>query len=228
MSKNFSQSGGKLTLPRNDFKREASNVAKRLFDIAIALAMILMALPLMFIVAALIMAKDPGKVFFVHRRVGRDGKEFGCLKFRTMVNGAEEKLAAILEANPDMMEQWEKNQKLADDPRIIEGVGQFLRKSSLDELPQLFNILLGHMSFVGPRPVTRAELVHYGSLVEYYLAVKPGLTGPWQIGGRSDVTFEKRVQMDVEYAANANFATDIKLFVKTVRAFATGKLSGAA
>jgi len=203
-------------------------VVKRGFDIVGSLLIIAIFLPLFLTVAVAIFCRDRGSIVFSHKRVGLNGKEFGCLKFRTMVSGAEEKLQDVLRSCPEKQLEWSTTQKLTADPRVISGVGEFLRKSSLDELPQLFNILSGQMSFIGPRPVTESELCHYGSMVKYYLATKPGLTGPWQIGGRSDLSFDERVRLDIDYAMNGTLVTDCRIFAKTISAFLSGRLGGAA
>ncbi|MEL6647523.1 MAG: sugar transferase [Pseudomonadota bacterium] len=202
-------------------------VAKRIFDVTVSLTVIALFFPVFIFIACAICVQNPGNPFFLHRRVGRGQVEFGCIKFRTMVNDAETVLEDMLEADPAKRAEWDQTQKLNEDPRIIAGIGAFLRKSSLDELPQFFNILKGDMSLVGPRPVTRAEVTKYGSLAKYYFSVKPGLTGPWQIGGRSNTTYRERVTMDADYAANATLRTDLRIFLQTVRAFLTGRLSGA-
>lgn len=138
---------------------------------------------------------------------------FKCWKFRTMVVDADEQLKKLLE-QPELALEWAATQKLRNDPRITK-IGAFLRKTSLDELPQLWNILIGDMSFVGPRPVTRTEIKRYGSQVSAYLSLRPGLTGPWPVGGQSTTSFTHRVKLDVEYSETASFATDLALILKT-------------
>lgn len=209
------------------FQSTHTRIVKRAFDVMVALCALVVFAPVLLVIALSIYLRDRGQVFFIHTRVGQDGVEFGCMKFRTMVIDAEERLEELLANNPRERAVWEVRQKLDDDPRIIPGIGHFLRKSSLDELPQLLNILFGHMSVIGPRPVTKKELHHYGPMLKYYFAVKPGLTGPWQIGGRSDVGYAERVQLDANYARYGNLKTDIGIFFKTVRGFVTGKLTGA-
>jgi lipopolysaccharide/colanic/teichoic acid biosynthesis glycosyltransferase len=199
---------------------------KRCFDIVVASVMIITFLPLLLTVSCWLKSKYGGCIFFGHRRIGRNGLPFNCMKFRTMAPDAEERLEMILNADSKLRRQWQRDRKLDPDPRIIPGIGVFLRNSSLDELPQLWNILVGDMSFVGPRPVTEDELPNYGDYVGHYLAVRPGLTGPWQIGGRSDVSYSDRVLADVEYVESASVATDFRIFAKTVFYFVTGRLMG--
>jgi exopolysaccharide production protein ExoY len=164
--------------------------------------------------AALVKLSDGGRVLFGHRRVGRNGEDFLCLKFRTMAENGEEVLAAHFARNPHCREEWLATRKLQDDPRITP-VGSVLRKLSLDELPQLINILRGEMSFVGPRPVVEDELELYGPAVECYLKSRPGLTGLWQISGRNDVSYSARVAFDQHYVENWSFVFDLVIIVKT-------------
>lgn len=187
--------------------------AKRALDIFGAIA-IAIALSPVILVSVLVLSVQSGPVFFQHQRVGRLGKCFQCNKFRTMVVDAEEKLRGILASDPAAKKYWEKEFKLKNDPRIT-WIGGFLRKTSFDELPQLLNVLKGEMSLVGPRPVTSGELRSYGASVGCYLACKPGLTGLWQISGRNDVAYSRRVAMDRFYARNANVLMDVKIIFKT-------------
>ncbi|OWU73020.1 hypothetical protein ATO3_14015 [Marinibacterium profundimaris] len=188
--------------------------------------MIIVFAPLMLFIAAAISLTSQGGVFFRHQRIGRDGVPFMCLKFRSMRPDAEQVLNSMLETNPAMREEWERDQKLSDDPRIIPFVGHLMRKSSLDELPQLFNVLAGEMSMVGPRPVTREELERYGPYKIHYLSLRPGLTGAWQIGGRSDSSYDERIRMDTWYCQNASLATDATILFRTAKYFMSGRLSG--
>jgi len=152
---------------------------------------------------------------FRHRRVGFNGKHFDCLKFRTMVTDAPERLQRLLESDPAAAAEWATNRKLRHDPRVTP-IGDILRKSSLDELPQLFNVLRGDMSIVGPRPVTDEELERYKSSIGAYLACRPGITGLWQVSGRSSTTYEQRVAYDTFYASNWSVALDAKILVVTI------------
>ena len=161
--------------------------------------------------------RDGGRPFFGHRRIGRDGRTFKCWKVRSMVPDAEARLREYLAENEEARAEWATSFKLTHDPRITR-LGNFLRKSSLDELPQLWNILKGEMSIVGPRPVTKDELKFYGERVSYYIRMSPGLTGPWQVSGRNDLAYHERVALDVDYARNCNVATDIKVIFATAMA----------
>ncbi|MBB3589694.1 exopolysaccharide production protein ExoY [Rhizobium sp. BK529] len=173
--------------------------------------------PLMLIVALIVKLSDRGPVFYSHTRIGYGGTPFGCLKFRTMRTDAAAQLAELLRTNPSARAEWETTRKLRNDPRIT-AVGEILRKSSIDELPQLINILRGEMSIVGPRPVTAEELARYGEHVTSYMAARPGLTGQWQISGRNDVSYEYRVALDVQYVRDWSLARDFIIIAKTVPA----------
>ncbi|TIM51390.1 MAG: sugar transferase [Mesorhizobium sp.] len=168
-------------------------------------------------VALLVKFSDGGPIFYGHSRIGRGGRIFPCLKFRTMVQDGERVLAAYLAANPDANAEWTATRKLKNDPRVTR-VGAVLRKLSLDELPQIINILQGDMSLVGPRPVVRDELEIYGSSAVYYLKSRPGLTGLWQVSGRNDVSYDSRVAFDRHYVENWSLFEDIRIIIKTVPA----------
>jgi exopolysaccharide production protein ExoY len=189
--------------------------AKRLVDIAIALSAIVLLAPLLIICFAATVLSSPGPALFRHRRVGFNGTNFDCLKFRTMVTDAPDRLRQLLESDPMAAAEWAADRKLRYDPRVT-AIGAILRKSSLDELPQLFNVLRGDMSTVGPRPVTEEELVRYSSSVGAYLACRPGITGLWQVSGRSTVTYDKRVACDTFYALNWSMALDAKILIVTI------------
>jgi exopolysaccharide production protein ExoY len=189
--------------------------AKRLVDIAIALSAIVLLAPLLIICFAATVFSSPGPALFRHRRVGFNGTNFDCLKFRTMVTDAPDRLRQLLESDPMAAAEWAADRKLRYDPRVT-AIGAILRKSSLDELPQLFNVLRGEMSLVGPRPVTEEELVRYSSSVGAYLACRPGITGLWQVSGRSTVTYDKRVACDTFYALNWSMALDAKILIVTI------------
>jgi exopolysaccharide production protein ExoY len=189
-------------------------VAKRAMDIAIAGAALLVALPFFLVVGALVRA-DGGPAFYAHPRVGRGGKIFGCLKFRSMVIDSQARLEALLASDPAARAEWEATRKLKNDPRITR-VGRFLRATSLDELPQLLNVLKGEMSIVGPRPVTQSELdSYYGAAAAHYLMVRPGITGLWQVSGRSETSYDQRVALDVAYVSQASLLADIRILLKT-------------
>lgn len=192
-------------------------ITKRGMDIVGASMGLILIAPLFLLVAALVKFSDGGSVLYGHCRIGRGGRLFNCLKFRTMVPNADEVLAAYLRSNPEAREEWHRDQKLKNDPRVTR-VGAVLRKLSLDELPQIVNILRGDMSIVGPRPVVRDELEKYGPAVSHYLRTRPGLTGLWQINGRNDVSYDIRVQFDKHYVENWSAAWDVIIIVKTIPA----------
>jgi exopolysaccharide production protein ExoY len=170
--------------------------------------------PLLLMLAALVKLSDGGRVLYGHRRIGRNGNSFVCLKFRTMAENGDELMQAYFERYPQSKQEWLATRKLQHDPRVTP-VGLVLRKLSLDELPQLINILKGEMSFVGPRPVIEDELQLYGTAAEFYLKSRPGLTGLWQISGRNDVSYSTRVAYDRHYVENWSFVADIIIIIKT-------------
>ena len=210
---------------RHDYKRPriygqgrliaADPMEMRVLDFIGALALLFVFFPLMVIIAAAVFIANRGPVLFAQKRIGRDGKMFKCYKFRTMAIDAEARLNEVLAADPGARAEWSRDHKLRNDPRIV-GIGGFLRKSSLDELPQLFNVLKGEMSLVGPRPIIEAECPRYGKYLAYYCAVRPGLTGLWQISGRNDVEYRRRVAFDVIYARKGRLFDNIKILVMTV------------
>lgn len=196
---------------------------KRLFDIIFSLGALISLSPLFLFIALAIAVTSPGKVTYGHLRVGRGGKPFKCYKFRTMYIDAEKRLHEILNANPEMKVEWEKSFKLKNDPRITP-LGRFLRKTSLDELPQFWNVLRGHLSVVGPRPVVAEELNQFfGDKAKTVLKIRPGVTGPWQVSGRNDTTYETRVQMDTHYVATHSLWVDLRLIGKTIYCMLTRK-----
>ena len=207
--------GGRAARGR-DAPTPIGGVLKRSFDIAGAVCLILLFSPLLLIVAGIMRLGDPGPVFFSHRRVGFGGVPFGCLKFRTMVTNSSEALADLLARDPEAAREWRETQKLRSDPRITR-LGRFLRETSLDELPQLFNVLRGEMSLVGPRPIVAAEVERYGDDIAAYEAGRPGITGLWQVSGRSNCSYADRVGYDVEYVGRWSLLRDIEILVRTVR-----------
>lgn len=190
---------------------------KRVFDIAFSTCALLFGLPLFFFIAFLIFCTSPGKIFYSHKRIGRGGTVFKCYKFRTMYPDADIRLKEILKSNATLREEWEKSFKLKKDPRITP-IGSFLRKTSLDELPQFWNVLKGDLSIVGPRPVVKEEVEKYlGLKAPKILSIRPGLTGPWQVSGRSNITcYKKRVELDEFYVDNHSLLLDVKLIAKTI------------
>jgi exopolysaccharide production protein ExoY len=182
----------------------------------VAALLLLLFSPLMIVVAALIWRRDGAPILFAHYRVGLHGKLFRCMKFRTMLRDAEQRLSDLLERDPKAREEWAREQKLSNDPRITP-VGHFLRRTSLDELPQLINVLRGEMSLVGPRPITVAELTKYGSVRWHYLAVRPGITGLWQVSGRNDISYGERVALDQRYVESRSLRMDVQILLRTVK-----------
>lgn len=187
---------------------------KRVVDLLGALILAIVFSPLMALIV-LMVRRNGGSVIYKHRRVGRDGRMFDCLKFRTMVLNADEVLLGLLERDPALRAEWIRDHKLRDDPRITR-LGRFLRRTSLDELPQIWNVVRGEMSLVGPRPVVREELLRYGRNVGAYLAAKPGITGLWQVTGRNDTDYRRRVVLDAYYVCNHNLLLDGYILFKTV------------
>ncbi len=185
---------------------------KRFFDIVLSLVGLILLSPIFLIIAIIIKLDSKGPVFFKHKRIGKNGKQIGVYKFRSMVINAEELIAKF---TPEQKKEYETNFKLDNDPRITR-VGKFLRKSSLDELPQILNILLGNMSIVGPRPIVKKELEKYGKNKDKFLSMTPGLTGYWQASGRSDVDYDERIKMELYYIDNCSLWLDFKIMLKTV------------
>ncbi|MEJ2459125.1 MAG: sugar transferase [Novosphingobium sp.] len=189
--------------------------ASRVFDFILSLAALLLFLPLILILTVLVFVTDPGPVIFAHRRIGNGGKHFYCLKFRSMAVDAEQRLAHLLATDENARIEWARDHKLRDDPRVTP-LGAFLRKTSLDELPQLFNVLRGEMSLVGPRPIVDAERTRYGRYLADYCRVRPGITGLWQVSGRNDVSYRRRVALDVVYSRSRSLAFDAKILAYTI------------
>lgn len=205
------------TINKKGIKRILENVIKRIIDIIGGLigTIILIPLSIFIYIARKILNEDDGPMFYEQLRIGKNGKQFRMYKYRSMVMGADEKLFEYLEQNEEAREEYTKYKKLKNDPRITK-IGNFLRKTSLDEFPQFLNVLMGHMSLVGPRPYLPREKKDMGEYYTYIIESKPGITGYWQVAGRSDVTFEERLKMDYEYNKNKNLKTDIKLIFKTI------------
>jgi lipopolysaccharide/colanic/teichoic acid biosynthesis glycosyltransferase len=188
---------------------------KRAGDIFFALLVLSLGSPLFLLLALLVKLSSKGSVFYSQRRIGRGYKGFGCLKFRTMRKDADRVLASVLASNPALKHEFERDFKLKNDPRITP-IGKFLRRSSLDELPQFINVLKGQMSVVGPRPIVWDELERYGRAMDEVLAVRPGLTGLWQVSGRNNLSYETRVRLDLRYARSRNVWLDLRIILRTV------------
>ncbi len=186
---------------------------KRLLDILIAGLLLVLFSPLIGLLM-LVVSHDGGPALFRHRRIGRDGRPFGCLKIRSMVVNAEQRLADILRSDPDAAQEWAETHKLTHDPRTT-ALGRFLRKTSLDELPQLWNVIQGDMSLVGPRPIVQDEVSRYGAAFGHYTSVRPGITGLWQVSGRNDLSYAERVALDVDYTRSQTLARDLRILVMT-------------
>jgi undecaprenyl-phosphate galactose phosphotransferase len=194
----------------NPFKR----LLKRSFDI-VAASILLLILSVTVVTIALLVRRSGGPALYRHKRVGFGGQTFGCIKFRSMDVNGDKILANLLATDPEAAAEWAATQKLRNDPRITP-IGKFLRSTSLDELPQLINVLRGEMSLVGPRPVVQSELAFYGEDAEYYKMTRPGLTGLWQVSGRSDTTYEQRVHLDAWYVRNWTLWHDLAILMKTI------------
>ncbi|CAN7526064.1 sugar transferase [Phenylobacterium sp. LjRoot225] len=208
---------------RNESRSEAfdrdvkDSSITRIIDVLIAVMMLIFFSPLILLTALVICLQDGGPIFFGHTRVGRGGRTFKCFKFRSMVVDAQARLSGILDRDPVARREWAANQKMRVDPRVTP-FGALLRKASIDELPQLFNVLRGEMSMVGPRPIVRAEVVRYGRAYAYYCAVRPGITGLWQVSGRNDLSYRRRVALDVLYARTRSLGLDTSIMLRTVPA----------
>ncbi|AAZ58374.1 undecaprenyl-phosphate galactosephosphotransferase [Prochlorococcus marinus str. NATL2A] len=188
---------------------------KRIGDIIFSLIVLTLGSPIFISIAILVKLSSPGSVFYIQKRVGRNYREFGCIKFRTMYKDADDLLPNLLEKYPLMRKEFEKDFKLRQDPRITK-LGRFLRRSSLDELPQFFNVLKGEMSVVGPRPIVSNEIIKYSLFMEEVISVRPGLTGLWQVSGRNNLSYKKRVELDLFYARNRNFLLDLEIIILTL------------
>jgi exopolysaccharide production protein ExoY len=195
------------------FKAPAQGICKRFFDILLALGLLaLLSFPML--VIAVLVRLDGGPAFFGHRRIGANGRVFLCWKFRTMVMNADKVLARVLATDPEARAEWNHDFKLRHDPRVTR-IGGLLRITSLDELPQLFNVLKGEMSLVGPRPIVVEEIRRYGSAYHDYARCRPGITGLWQVSGRNDVDYGRRVRLDQEYARHWSIETDCRVLLRT-------------
>ncbi len=212
----WTQNSSPLTLPLPlDFPVK-HNAVKRFFDISFSLFILILTSPLMVLIALGIRFSSKGKVVYAHERIGRGGKPFRCFKFRTMYPDADVRLKDILESCPLLKKEWEQNYKLKSDPRVTP-IGKILRKTSLDEFPQFWNVLKGDLSVVGPRPVVQNEVIkHLGPKAVKILSIRPGLTGLWQISGRSDTTYAYRIKLDELYVDSRSIFLDIKIIAKTI------------
>lgn len=204
------------TINKRTLKQQIEKIIKRIIDVCGGLVGVIALIPLTIIIyIANIIAKDKGPVFYSQQRIGKDGKIFKMYKYRSMIVGADEILETYLEENEEAKKEYKEYKKLKNDPRVTK-IGNFIRKTSLDEFPQFINVLKGEMSLVGPRPYLPREKEDMGKYYTYIIESRPGITGFWQIAGRSDVTFEDRLKMDYNYNQNKSLKTDMKLLIKTV------------
>ena len=190
-------------------------ILKRFVDFIFSIILIIVLIPLFLIIGLLIKLNSKGSVIYIQRRIGKNNTSFSCYKFRTMKTQSKYILKEILIQNPDFKNEFEKTRKLINDPRITD-VGKFLRLTSLDELPQIFNVFKGDMSFIGPRPIVKSEIKKYGKNFKKAFSIKPGISGMWQVSGRNKLSYRQRVKLDVFYAKNINFILDFKIFMKTL------------
>jgi exopolysaccharide production protein ExoY len=204
------QAAAETSLPASPYA-----AAKRVLDVAGAIVLAIVFCPLILAIVAL-MRRGGDSIIYKHRRIGRGGRVFECLKFRTMVPNADQLLRELLERDPEIKAEWLRDHKLRSDPRVTP-LGRFLRRTSLDELPQLWNVMRGEMSLVGPRPVVREELLRYGRNVRTYLSAKPGITGLWQVKGRNDTDYRRRVVLDTYYVRNQGLLLDLYILLRTTR-----------
>jgi Undecaprenyl-phosphate galactose phosphotransferase WbaP len=200
--------------------------AKRMFDVVFSLLVLVFFSPVYLLLGFLIALSSPGPIFYIQERVGKNYKTFNCIKFRTMVVNADEMLLELMETSPGLRQEFEDNFKSKQDPRITK-IGQFLRLTSLDEFPQFWNVLKGDMSVVGPRPLVSEELPRYGRHIDKVLTIKPGITGLWQVSGRNDIPYNRRVQIDLYYANAYNMWLDLWVLLKTIGVVIVPKNNGA-
>ena len=202
------------------------NFVKRMFDIVFALFVLTVFSPVYLILTILVALNSPGPVFYIQQRIGKNHQPFYCIKFRTMVDNADEVLETIMQDSDLMRQEFSDSFKLKQDPRITT-IGKFLRLTSLDEFPQFWNVLKGEMSVVGPRPLVPEELPKYGRKINTVLKIKPGITGLWQVSGRNDIPYPKRVQIDVYYATSHNWLLDLWIVYKTIGVMLVPRNNGA-
>ena len=190
-------------------------IIKRFLDFIFAFLLIILLIPLFLIIGILIKISSKGSIIYIQKRIGKNNTSFSCYKFRTMHPQSKYLLKKILIKNKDFKNQFSETRKIINDPRITR-IGKFLRFSSLDELPQIFNVLIGDMSFIGPRPIVKSEIKKYGKKFGKVFSIKPGISGLWQVSGRNNLSYDKRVELDINYSENINFLLDIKIFIKTI------------
>lgn len=216
------QRGVDVRMPVRPPQNPVNETILRLLDVVVGIVAVIVFGPLLIGLAIAIYVTSPGPLIFAQPRIGKNGREFRCFKFRTMVVDATDRLEQLLASDPAARAEWARDHKLRNDPRITP-LGRFLRKSSLDELPQFFNLINGTMSIVGPRPIVNAEVVRYGRRFQDYCRVRPGITGLWQVSGRSDTTYRRRVALDVAYSKHRSLGLNIKIMLMTVPAVLAAK-----
>ena len=190
------------------------NLTKSIFDVFFGILILIVSIPLFVVIALLIKFSSRGPILFFQKRIGKNSKPFKCIKFRTMHPEAEDILKNLLNNNNLLRKEFQETHKIKNDPRITE-IGKFLRKTSLDELPQLINVIKGEMSFVGPRPVVKGEIMKYGKKFRKVISVNPGITGLWQVSGRNKLSYEKRIDLDLNYIKNYSFIMDLRILIRT-------------
>jgi len=190
-------------------------ILKRCLDILFSFFLIIFLIPLFLIIGIVIKFNSKGTIIYSQKRIGKKNKPFACYKFRTMHPQAKYLLKKILLQNPNFRNEFENTRKITNDPRITK-IGKFLRFTSLDELPQIFNVFKGDMSFIGPRPIVKSEIKKYGKEFGKVFSIKPGISGLWQVSGRNNLSYDKRVELDINYSENINFLLDIKIFIRTI------------
>jgi lipopolysaccharide/colanic/teichoic acid biosynthesis glycosyltransferase len=208
------------------FQAVNGEFAKRLFDIVFSLLVLIVFSPVYLLLGLMIALSSNGPIFYIQERVGKNYKPFNCIKFRTMVTNADEVLVQIMETSPHLRDEFETNFKLKHDPRITK-IGRFLRITSLDEFPQFWNVLKGDMSVVGPRPLVEEELPKYGCYIDQILTIRPGITGLWQVSGRNDIPYPRRIQIDLHYVKFRNLWLDLWIIFKTIGVVIIPKNNGA-
>ncbi len=190
-------------------------ILKRFLDFLFAFFLIILLIPLFIIIGILIKFSSKGSIIYIQKRMGKHNTSFSCYKFRTMYPQSKYLLKELLIKNPNYKKQFSDTRKIINDPRIT-NIGKFLRFSSLDELPQIFNVFKGDMSFIGPRPIIKSEIKKYGQEFEKVFSIKPGISGLWQVSGRNNLSYDKRIELDIHYSENISFLLDIKIFIKTI------------
>jgi lipopolysaccharide/colanic/teichoic acid biosynthesis glycosyltransferase len=221
IAKTTSRSQGRR-LARN----KSGDLLKRAFDIVFSLSVLLACAPIYFVLAIAIVSTSPGPIFYIQERVGKNFRHFGCIKFRTMIPDADILLDELIAQSEDLRQEFSENYKLKADPRITK-IGKFLRTTNLDEFPQFINVLKGEMSVVGPRPLVPEETERYGAAIDRVLSIRPGITGLWQVSGRNNIPYDRRIRIDLSYVKHRNFWLDLRIALQTVYLTVMSKNNGA-